>query len=122
MILSLKHLFQDHEAEYFLGICYEQGWGVEENPCKAADLYSHAASGGHDGAMYNLAVFHLLGLGGRLLTMNRNSILNIFMSTCIIKNFTGGTLMILNEIHVLLTKFSSEITCSMKMTFGNIEH
>lgn len=54
----------DPEAQYFLGICYEQGWGVEANECKAASLYTQAVSGGHDGAMYNLAVFHHYGLGG----------------------------------------------------------
>ena len=57
---------QDSEAQYFLGICYEQGWGVEVNECKAASLYGAAAQNGHDGAMYNLGVFHEYGLGGRL--------------------------------------------------------
>ncbi|XP_071086922.1 uncharacterized protein [Haliotis cracherodii] len=54
----------DPEAQYFLAICYEQGWGVEVNECKAAHLYSMSAQSGHDGAMYNLAVFHEHGLGG----------------------------------------------------------
>jgi len=62
--VSTSHCLQDIEAEYFLGICYEKGWGVEENTCKAASMYAQAASDGHDGAMYNLAVFHEHGLGG----------------------------------------------------------
>ena len=37
---------------------------MEANECKAASLYSQSAEGGHDGAMYNLAVFHEHGLGG----------------------------------------------------------
>ncbi|XP_061164754.1 uncharacterized protein LOC133173746 [Saccostrea echinata] len=52
------------EAQYFLGVCYEQGWGVEVNECKAAHLYSQAAQSGHDGALYNLAVFQEYGVGG----------------------------------------------------------
>lgn len=55
---------QNPEAQYFLGICYEQGLGVEVNECKAAHLYSQAAQSGHDGALYNLAVFHEYGIGG----------------------------------------------------------
>ena len=39
---------------------------MEVNECKAATLYSQAASGGHAMAMYNLGVFNELGLGGRL--------------------------------------------------------
>lgn len=55
---------ENPEAQYFLGICYEQGWGVEVNECKAAHLYSQAAQSGHDGALFNLAVFHEYGIGG----------------------------------------------------------
>lgn len=55
---------QDTEAQYFLGICYEQGWGVEVDECKAVSLYTQSAQYGHDGALYNLAVFHEYGLGG----------------------------------------------------------
>ncbi|XP_069130409.1 uncharacterized protein [Argopecten irradians] len=54
----------DSDGEYFLAMCFEQGLGVVENKCRAADLYSQAATKGHDGAMYNLAYFHEHGLGG----------------------------------------------------------
>lgn len=54
----------DPEAQYFLGICYEEGWGVEINTSKSAELYGQSASTGHDGALYNLGVFNELGLGG----------------------------------------------------------
>ncbi|VDI35481.1 Hypothetical predicted protein [Mytilus galloprovincialis] len=54
----------DPEAQYFLGVCYENGWGVEVNECKSAELYSQAASSGHDGALYSLGVFYELAVGG----------------------------------------------------------
>jgi len=56
----------DLDALYFLAMCYEQGWGVEVNECRAATLYSQGASGGHAMATYNLGVFNELGLGGML--------------------------------------------------------
>ncbi|XP_064608112.1 DAP3-binding cell death enhancer 1-like [Liolophura sinensis] len=55
---------KDPEAQYFLGICYEQGWGTDQNECKAGELYREASAAGHDGAMYNLGVFHEYGMGG----------------------------------------------------------
>lgn len=58
-------MLQDPEAQYFLGICHEQGWGTDQNECKAGELYREASAAGHDGAMYNLGVFHEYGMGGR---------------------------------------------------------
>ncbi|CAG5126087.1 unnamed protein product [Candidula unifasciata] len=66
----------DVEAQYFLAICYEQGWGVELNECLAAQLYSQAASGGHEAAIYNLAVFNEHGLGG--LPQDKSSAIDLF--------------------------------------------
>lgn len=47
-----------------LGMCYESGYGVEENMCRAADLYAKAADSGHPDAIFSLAMFHRDGLGG----------------------------------------------------------
>ena len=55
---------QDADGQYFLGICYENGWGVESDDDEAGKFYQAAADLGHDGAMYNLAAFHEYGLGG----------------------------------------------------------
>ncbi|XP_041357109.1 uncharacterized protein LOC121374193 [Gigantopelta aegis] len=74
----------DPEAQYFLGICYEQGWGVEMNECKAASLYSAASRNGHDGAMYNLGVFHEYGFGG--LPKDRVSALDLFSQSASLGN------------------------------------
>ena len=58
------------ESQYFLALCYEEGFGVEENTCKAAHFYKLAADQGHDDSQYRLAQFHLNGLGGLPENMN----------------------------------------------------
>ncbi|XP_013390958.1 death ligand signal enhancer isoform X2 [Lingula anatina] len=55
---------KDPDGQFCLGVCYEQGWGVEQNECKAAELYRKAAKSGHDGAQYNLGVYFESGRGG----------------------------------------------------------
>jgi len=54
----------DEEAQYLLAMCYESGYGVEENACKAAHWYTKSANSGFPDAMYSLAGFHENGLGG----------------------------------------------------------
>ncbi|KAK6975343.1 hypothetical protein BgiMline_021697 [Biomphalaria glabrata] len=66
----------DAEAQYFLASCYEHGWGVTMNECRAAQLYSLAASAGHVTALYNLAEFNEHGLGG--LPVDRSSALELY--------------------------------------------
>ncbi len=41
-------------ALYYLGICNEEGRGLESNPTKAKELYNKAAEQGHGGAANNL--------------------------------------------------------------------
>ena len=67
-VSNLMGFLQDTDAIYYLGICYEQGWGTEKNECKAADLYTKASRAGHEGALYNLATFFEDGKGGMLLS------------------------------------------------------
>lgn len=62
--LTLAANQQYAEGEYMLGMCYEHGYGVEENLCRAAALYSKAAEKSHPEALYSLAVFHKQGLAG----------------------------------------------------------
>ena len=85
--------FQDPEAQYFLGVCYEQGWGVEVNECKSAELYSQAAASGHDGALYSLAVFHEQALGGN--KFNHRSFMNMFLEVISSITFQHNTVSVI---------------------------
>jgi len=55
---------KDSEGQYFLACCYDQGWGVDRNECRAAVLFSQAAAGGHELAMCRLAQYSENGMGG----------------------------------------------------------
>ena len=57
-------VFQDVESTYYLGICYENGLGVEKDDGKALKLYHKAAKQGNAAALYNLAVFYEDGFAG----------------------------------------------------------
>ncbi|XP_064637463.1 uncharacterized protein LOC135493813 [Lineus longissimus] len=50
--------------QYYLALCYENGWGVCRNECKAAHFYSKAANAGHEDAQFSLGAFFEHGLGG----------------------------------------------------------
>lgn len=49
-------------AAYNLGVCYEEGIGIEKNPKMALECYMLASSLGHAKALYNVGVFHARGL------------------------------------------------------------
>lgn len=51
-------------ATFNLGLCYEQGLGVEKDMKIAQECYQIASQLGHAKAMYNLGVFYAHGLGG----------------------------------------------------------
>ncbi|XP_078684750.1 DAP3-binding cell death enhancer 1-like [Branchiostoma floridae x Branchiostoma belcheri] len=52
------------KAQYNLGVCYEQGRGVDRDLSKAAELYQQSADQGHGRAQFNLATLYLHGGGG----------------------------------------------------------
>lgn len=54
----------DAQAEYYLGMCYENGWGVERDLSTALSHYSEASSEGHVIATHCLGMFYERGLGG----------------------------------------------------------
>jgi TPR repeat protein len=56
---------EDADAQYYLGLCYEQGLGVPSNPCKAADLYRQSAGAGHARAYHSLALLFETGAAGK---------------------------------------------------------
>jgi TPR repeat protein len=53
------------DAQYTLGVMYDEGFGVWENDRKARKLYSLAADQEYSNAQYNLGVMYLLGDGVR---------------------------------------------------------
>jgi TPR repeat protein len=59
-----KSAAQDHiEAFVLLGRLYEEGWGVERDPQRAAQWYERAAVQAVPEAQYRLGTLHALGLG-----------------------------------------------------------
>lgn len=55
---------QDASGQYYLGLCYENGLGVEESMATAVELYENASLGGSSEACYRLATCFEQGLGG----------------------------------------------------------
>ena len=53
----------DDRAKVNLGIMYDSGYGVVEDPVRAARWYREAADQGNCGAQYNLAVLYATGRG-----------------------------------------------------------
>ena len=51
------------EAQFGLGIIYENGRGIGRDYAQAADWYTQAAEGGHPGAQFNLGNMYQQGLG-----------------------------------------------------------
>ena len=51
------------EAQYTLGCCYDEGFGVEPNDEEAVKWYRLAADQGHAGAQYNLGLCFINGEG-----------------------------------------------------------
>lgn len=49
---------ENNNAQYFLGVCCENGWGTEQNGKKAFDYYLEAANNGHFAAMLQLALMY----------------------------------------------------------------
>ena len=56
---------QDINAYYYLGICFETGYGVDLNKSKAAEFFMKAAENGHSEAQYCLANYYEHELGGK---------------------------------------------------------
>ena len=54
---------QDIDAQYDLGLCYDNGEGVEKDEVEAVKWYRKAAEQGHVNAQYNLAICYDNGEG-----------------------------------------------------------
>lgn len=53
----------DREAQFLVGIIYEQGMGVEQNKTIAAQWFEKSAQQGHVDAQYNTGLAYALGKG-----------------------------------------------------------
>src|SRR5258708_9177052 len=53
----------DPRAQFFLGLCYQQGKGVPMNPSRAASWFDKAATAGNAGAQSALGTQYLTGQG-----------------------------------------------------------
>jgi TPR repeat protein len=53
----------DAEAQYNLGVMYDDGKGVPRNDAKAFEWYTKAAEQGHADSQYNLGVIYTIGRG-----------------------------------------------------------
>lgn len=51
------------QAQFYLGVSYQKGWGVIADPTKAAQWYRRAAEQGLNKAQHNLALLYLRGEG-----------------------------------------------------------
>lgn len=64
------NMFRDSEKQnnvdgkYYLGMCYENGWGVAQNEKMAVEMYIGAAFRGHDDAIFTLGQYYENGRGG----------------------------------------------------------
>ena len=64
------------EAQNSLGVCYDHGYGVEENKVKAVDLFIKAADKGSAWAQHNLGLYYQYGRGG--LVKNREKAIEYY--------------------------------------------
>ena len=53
----------DPDAQYYVGMGYEEGRGTKKDMKKAYEWYSKSAEQGHYGAQYKVGVFHEYGYG-----------------------------------------------------------
>ncbi|CAB5197587.1 unnamed protein product [Rhizophagus irregularis] len=53
----------DKEAQFYLGVCYEEGIGIEKDEFKATYWYQKSAQQGFSNAQYKLGFFYKIGKG-----------------------------------------------------------
>ncbi|XP_054724366.1 uncharacterized protein LOC129234395 [Uloborus diversus] len=52
------------DGKYYLGVCYENGWGVNKNEAAAAELFAQTAALGHKKSILKLGSYYETGKGG----------------------------------------------------------
>lgn len=93
----------DAEAQYKLGIIYENGQGVEDNCMAAARWYKLSAEQGHATAQFNLALLYKSGLG---VTQNLQTAKHWMTQAANAR--VSGAVNALDTINKLITKSEAE--------------
>ena len=71
----------DPEAQFGLGVVYQQGLGVDKSEYEAMRWYRFAANSGHTEAQNNLAYLFETGPNGLMMQKRRSSLVPVPAST-----------------------------------------
>ncbi|XP_015918847.2 uncharacterized protein [Parasteatoda tepidariorum] len=99
------------DGKYYLGMCYENGWGTNKDEKVAFEMYSDAASSGHERSLLKLSKFYEEGIGGCEQDLDLSTALCQMLSDQSSEEW---------KVTLLRLKLKKEITSSKKSFMNNI--